>query len=182
MEILLATSNKHKAQQIQALLGRPVQHIELDLPEVQAIDVQAVIEHKAREAYRQVGKPVLVEDTSLALHVWHGLPGALIRWFLETVGNNGICKMLEGYEHLAATAETWIGYFDGDAFVSFSGVVEGSIARSPRGNGGFGWDPIFVPTGWDKTFAEMTHEEGEAVSMRKAAVLKLQMFLDERGL
>ncbi|MFN8494372.1 MAG: non-canonical purine NTP pyrophosphatase [Caldilineaceae bacterium] len=182
MELLLATGNQHKAQQIQAVLGRSVQPIKLELPEVQAIDVHAVIEQKAKEAYRQLGKPVLVEDTSLAIHAWNGLPGALIRWFLETVGNEGICEMLAAFEHLEATAETCIGYFDGDAFRAFSGAVEGRIARSPHGSGGFGWDPIFIPNGWDKTFAEMTQEEGNTVSMRKVAILKLQAFLDERSL
>jgi non-canonical purine NTP pyrophosphatase (RdgB/HAM1 family) len=106
----------------------------------------------------------------------------LIRWFLETVGTEGICKMLEGYEQLEATAETCLGYFDGDAFVSFSGVVEGQIARQPRGDFGFGWDSIFIPNGWDKTFAEMTPEEGAAVSMRRAAALKLRAYLDRQGL
>ena len=182
MELLLVTGNPHKAKQIQAVLGRSVQPIQLDLPEVQAIDVNAVIEQKAREAYRQLGKPVLVEDTSLAIHAWQGLPGALIRWFLDSVGNEGICQMLTAFEHLEATAETCIGYFDGAAFRSFSGTVEGEITRYPRGNGGFGWDAIFMPKGWDKTFAEMTQEEGDTVSMRKIAVLKLQAFLDEQGL
>lgn len=96
MDILLATSNEHKAKTVQSVLGRPVQHIKLDLPEIQAIDVKEVIEQKARVAYHLVGKPVLVEDTSLSLQAWNGLPGALIRWFLETVGNEGICRMLEG--------------------------------------------------------------------------------------
>jgi non-canonical purine NTP pyrophosphatase (RdgB/HAM1 family) len=183
MEILLATSNEHKARAIQALLGRPVQHLKLDLAEIQAIDVKEVIEHKAREAYRLAGRPVLVEDTSLSFHAWNGLPGALIRWFVETVGNEGICQMLVSYEQLDATAETCLGYFDGQAFVAFSGVIDGQIARSPRGAGGFGWDPIFVPTGWSKTLAEMTPEDTASfVSMRTAAVLKLKAFLDERGL
>jgi XTP/dITP diphosphohydrolase len=182
MEILLATSNEHKAKAVQAMLGRPVQHLNIDLPEIQAIDVREVIERKAREAYRLVGKPVLVEDTSLSVHAWNGLPGALIRWFLETVGNEGICKMLEGYKQLEATAETCLGYFDGETFISFSGLVEGHIARHPRGHNGFGWDPIFVPRGWNKTFAEMTPEEKHSlVSMRTAAVLKLKTFLEERG-
>jgi XTP/dITP diphosphohydrolase len=133
------------------------------------------------EAYRLVGKPVLVEDTSLSLHAWNGLPGALIRWFVETVGNEGICKMLAGYEQLDATAETCLGYYDGTAFLSFSGLVEGQITRCPRGTGGFGWDAIFVPNNWSKTFAEMTADEGASVSMRTAAVLKLRAYLDGCG-
>ncbi len=180
MEILLATSNPHKAQSIQALLARPVAHMTIDLPEIQAVDVTAVIAAKARAAYALVGKPVLVEDTGLTIHAWQGLPGALIRWFLDTVGNDGICTMLESYTDVAATAETCIGFFDGVALYTFAGTVVGQIARHPRGTHGFGWDPIFIPTGWTKTFAEMTPTEREPLSMRTAAVLKLRTFLAER--
>lgn len=98
MDILFVTSNKHKAKAVQSILGRRVQQIDLDLPEIQAIDVQEVIERKARAAYHLIGMPVLVEDTSLSLSAWNGLPGALIRWFLETVGNKGVCQMLASYE------------------------------------------------------------------------------------
>jgi non-canonical purine NTP pyrophosphatase (RdgB/HAM1 family) len=178
MQFLLATSNPHKAAAFQAVLTRQVDHIHIELPELQAVDVKEVIEHKARAAYRLVGKPVLVEDTGLSFHAWNGLPGALIRWFLETVGNNGICKMLEGYAQLDATAETCLGYFDGAEFRSFSGFVQGTIARTPRGAGGFGWDPIFIPNGWPKTFAEMTEAESASISMRRIALSKLRAYLD----
>lgn len=181
MELLLATGNEHKARELQTLLDRPVQRIKLDLPEIQAVDVQAVIEAKAREAYRLVGKPVLVEDTGLAFDAWHGLPGALVRWFLDRVGNEGLCQMLQTYDQRTASAETCIGYFDGQEFFVFCGVVAGTIVPQPRGNGGFGWDPIFMPIGWDKTFAELTDEKN-LVSMRKLAVQKLKAFLEERGL
>lgn len=181
MRILLATSNEHKAQSIQSILGRRVQQIHLELPEIQAIDVHAVIEEKARFAYQMMRQPVLVEDTSLSISVWNGLPGALIRWFLETVGNEGICRMMASYELREATAETCLGYFYDQEFFSFSGIIKGQITRSPRGDYGFGWDPIFVPAGWTKTIAEMTEEDqNEFLSMRKIAVLKLKEFLDDQ--
>lgn len=181
MELLFATGNEHKARELQTLLGRPIQMVKLDLHEVQAVDVREVIEAKAREAYRLVGKPVFVEDTGLAFAAWNGLPGALIRWFLDRVGNAGICQMLQSYDQTAASAETCIGYFDGNECHIFRGVVTGQIVRSPRGSGGFGWDPIFMPDGWEKTFAEMT-EEKNLISMRKVAVAQLKAFLDEQGL
>jgi non-canonical purine NTP pyrophosphatase (RdgB/HAM1 family) len=181
MEILLATGNEHKIREFQQLLARPVQPIKLELSEIQAVEVKEVIEAKAREAYRLVGKPVFVEDTGLAFAAWDGLPGALIRWFLDRVGNEGLCQMLQSYEQTAATAETCIGYFDGSDCHVFRGVVTGQIVRTPRGSGGFGWDPIFMPDGWEKTFAEMTVEKN-LVSMRKVAVAQLKAFLDEQGL
>lgn len=181
MDILLATGNEHKIREFQQLLDRPVQPIKVELAEIQAVEVKAVIEAKVREAYQLVGKPVFVEDTGLAFAAWNGLPGALIRWFLDRVGNEGLCQMLQSYEQTAATAETCIGYFDGNECHIFRGVVTGQIVRTPRGSGGFGWDPIFVPDGWEKTFAEMP-EEKNLISMRKLAVAQLKAFLGERGL
>lgn len=181
MDLLLATGNTNKAKAIQSILGRPVHIIDLDLPEIQAINVHEVIEQKARSAFELIGKPVLVEDTSLSVHSWNNLPGALIKWFLDSVGNEGICQMLESYDQLEATAETSIGYFDGKQFFSFSGKMEGHISSQPRGKNGFGWDPIFVPNGWGKTLAEMSDSErDEFASMRTKAVLKLKDFLTDQ--
>jgi len=179
MEIRFATSSPYKLTEIRDVLERPVTQLKIELPEIQAIGVQEVIEHKARAAYLQVGHPVLVEDTGLSFHAWHGLPGALVRWFLETVGNDGVCRMLTEYENRAATAETCLGYFDGEQCFSFSGTLDGYIVECPQGDQGFGWDPIFVPNGWEKTFAEMTRAEKGAVSMRSRAALQLRSFLEE---
>lgn len=182
MELLLATSSQHKREQIAALLNRPVQQIAIDLPEVQAIAVPQVIEAKAQAAYAHVGRPVLVEDTGLMIHSWQGLPGALIRWFLESVGNEGICNMLANFPDRSATVVTCIGYFDGEQCHIFIGETVGQIVEAPRGTLGFGWDAIFMPDGSDKTFAEVTAAERGMISMRGKAVRALKTFLDEQGL
>ncbi|MCB0064465.1 MAG: non-canonical purine NTP pyrophosphatase [Caldilineaceae bacterium] len=178
MSLILATSSAHKAEEIAHVLERPLTRHALDLPEVQAIDVQQVIEAKVKAAYATVQQPVLVEDTGLLIHSWQGLPGALIRWFLETVGNDGICTMLAQFADRSATAITCIGYFDGTHYQTFLGETTGQIAAQPRGTSGFGWDPIFVPDGYHKTFAELKETEIVAVSMRRKATLALKQFLD----
>ncbi len=182
MELLLATSSRHKAEQIAALLSRPVQQIAIDLPEIQAIAVQDVIEAKARAAYAHVGHPVLVEDTGLMIHSWQGLPGALIRWFLESVGNEGICKMLANFPDRSATVVTCIGYFDGEHCHTFLGETAGQIVEAPRGTLGFGWDAIFMPDGAAQTFGEVTAAARGTISMRGKAARALKAFLDEQGL
>jgi non-canonical purine NTP pyrophosphatase (RdgB/HAM1 family) len=179
MELLFATSNPHKVAQLQALLDHPVRQIDLDLPEIQAVAVCEVIGAKARAAYQIVGQPVLVEDTGLALAAWGGLPGALIRWFLKTVGNEGICQMLAGFADRRASAEKWVGYFDGTNLVAFGGVTDGEITVQPRGEGGFGWDAIFLPAGSARTFGEMTVEETMPFTMRRKAVDQLRAYLAE---
>lgn len=178
MRLILATSNRHKAAEIERVLERPLELVAIDLPEFQTIAVHEVIEEKARAAYAEVGQPVLVEDTGLMIHSWQGLPGALVRWFLETVGNEGICAMLATFADRTATAVTCIGYFDGNQCHTFTGDTTGTIAPSPRGTHGFGWDPIFVPRGQEKSFAELTADELGALSMRRKATLALKAYLD----
>ena len=181
MTIRFATGNPHKVAQIAEILDQPVIQTDIDLPEIQAVNVQEVIEQKARAAYRMVGEPILVEDTSLCFLAWNGLPGALIKWFLATVGKEGMCQMLSAYEDRHAIAETYLGYFDGHEFRVFSGKVAGTIADQPRGNNGFGWDPLFQPDGSDKTFAEMTPDEATPFNMRKLAALQLKEYLEKQG-
>ena len=178
MPLILATSSVHKAREISLVLERPIEHVAVDLPELQTLHPQDVIEAKVRAAYAQVQQPVFVEDTGLFIHSWHGLPGALIRWFLETVGIAGICTMLEKFPDRSATAIACIGYFDGTACHTFLGETTGEIAPEPRGTGGFGWDPLFIPAGYTRTFAELTEAEMVAVSMRRKVALALKAYLD----
>ncbi len=177
MQLRFATGNANKVREIQAILGAPVEQVRIDLPEVQAIDVAEVIGHKARTAYAALGFPVLVEDTGLFFHAWNGLPGALIRWFLATVGTEGLCRMLDPFPDRSATARTCIGYFDGREERLFSGEIRGSITLQPRGDNGFGWDTIFIPAGWERTFAESSAGEKDAVSMRRLALEELKKIL-----
>ena len=182
MPLLIVSGNAYKVAQIGHMLERQVKQIDIDLPEVQAMDVRHIIETKARSAFRHINQPVIVEDTGLSFHAWNGLPGALIRWFLESVGNEGLCKMLSSFDDRGAIAQSCIGYFDGQAFVSFSGQVEGEIAESPRGQFGFGWDAIFQPHGSSRTFGEMESVAGdESFNMRLMAARQLKQYLDERG-
>lgn len=162
------------------MLPIPVRQVVLDLPDVQALDAREVIEAKARDAYRLSGRPVLVEDTALHVEAWGGLPGALIAWFLQTVGNEGICRMMRGWENRAAVAVSAVGFFDGTAFHCFAGEVAGRIVEQPRGEHGFGWDPIFEPDGYGKTFAEMLPGEKTVVSMRRQAIEAFRAHLDRQ--
>jgi non-canonical purine NTP pyrophosphatase (RdgB/HAM1 family) len=176
-DVVFITGNQHKADYLAKWLGMPINHQKVDLTEVQSLDVREVVEHKVREAYKVVGKPVLVEDVSLTFHALGRLPGTLVKWFLEELDNDGLCKLLNGYEDRAATASIMYGLFDGETVHMFGAEVLGSIPPEPRGNLGFGWNAIFVPDGTDKTYAEMTDEELEPFSHRAKAVAKLKEFL-----
>lgn len=169
------TSNKNKLREFEEILGIKLEQIELDLDEIQEVDVERVVEHKAREAYKKTKKPVIVEDTGLYIEEWNGLPGALVKWFERTIGYEKLARMIE--KNRKAYAKTVIGYFNGKEYKNFIGEIKGSIAEKPRGKTGFGWDVIFIPKGHDRTFAEMGGEEKNKISMRRLALEGLKKFL-----
>jgi non-canonical purine NTP pyrophosphatase (RdgB/HAM1 family) len=164
------TSSANKLAEVERLLGRPLVRESLSLEEIQAVDLDPVVRHKAQQAYAVLRRPVLVEDTGLAFAAWNGLPGALIKWFLLTLGTAGICRVLRGETNRGARATTLFGYCDGTVCHVFAGAVSGVVPAAPCGTHGFGWDTIFQPRGSERTFGEMTPEEKDRFSMRRLAL------------
>lgn len=171
------TSNPEKARQLGRYLDFPVIHKNIDLIEMQSLDLTEIIEQKAKEAYKHILSPVLVEDASLRFLALGKLPGPLIKWFLVELGTGGLCRLLDGYSERSALAEVQFGLYDGQSFQAFAGAREGSIAPTPRGRSGFGWDSVFIPDGHHKTWGEMTSSESQETSMRKIALKKLEVYL-----
>jgi len=179
-ELTFITSNPGKARLLSKYIDFPIIHRDLDVIEIQSLDLATIIEYKAKEAYKHVGSPVLVEDASLRFFALGKLPGPLIKWFLTELGTSGLCRLLDGDQDRSALAEVQFGFYDGQAFQAFPGVREGSIALKPRGSNGFGWDAIFIPKGHHKTWAEMTDEETQETSMRRIALKQLEAYLKMR--
>ncbi len=169
------TGNKKKLAEARAIFPA-IEGIEIDLPEIQSLDPREVIRAKLDAALAHHPGPFIVEDTSLTVHCMNGLPGTLIKWFLETIGAAGVARIAESFGDARATACTMIGYADGKNVEFFQGVVHGTVV-APRGVTGFGWDVIFIPEGHDRTFAEMTVEEKNAISMRRIAFEGLKAHL-----
>lgn len=147
----------------------------MDLDEIQAIDVKKVVEHKTKQAFKIIKRPVITEDTGLYFEEWHGLPGALAKFFDQSIGYKNLCQMLKSNRQ--AKAQTVIGYFDGKRYQSLIGEVKGMIAKKPRGKNNFGWDVIFIPDGYKKTYAELTNKEKNKISMRRKAVEKFKKYI-----
>ncbi len=176
MKALFVTTNPNKAREAAEILGVELHSVALDLPELQALDVSEVATAKAataREALGAPDSPILVEDSGLVVEAWNGLPGALTRWFLQSVGNEGLLRMLSAYGDRSARAVCAVAIAAADGSVrAYLGEVEGSVAPEPRGSGGFGWDPIFVPEGHAQTYAELgarKHEDSHRARALKAA-------------
>ncbi|OGJ22202.1 non-canonical purine NTP pyrophosphatase, RdgB/HAM1 family [Candidatus Pacearchaeota archaeon RBG_13_36_9] len=177
MPIYFVTSNENKFNEVKSILKIDLERKDIDLDEIQDIGQEKIIKHKARQAFLALKKPVLIEDTGLFIEAWNGFPGALIRWMLKTVGNEGICKMMENEKVRNATAKTYFCLYKGKEYNVFVGEIKGKVPSKPKGKTGFGWDPIFIPQGYKKSFAEMTKEEKNAISMRAIALKKLMQFL-----
>jgi XTP/dITP diphosphohydrolase len=176
--ISLITGNQGKACEYESLLGIKVTAVKEDLIEIQELDVVKVVEHKAQDAYSTLRTPVLVDDTGLTLQEWNGLPGALVAWFIDSVGPQGILKMAAGMTNRRAAATTAIGYADETGVQVVTGTLNGTLTTELRGTNGFGYDPIFIPDGHHRTYAEMSSEEKNAVSHRRLAVDDLRKALN----
>jgi len=175
MALYFITGNKNKFAEVSAILPN-VEQLDIDLPEVQDIDAKEIIKAKLLEALNHKQAEFIVEDTSLYFDCLNGLPGPLIKWFMKTVGNKGLFNIVKKLGNNRAEAKTIIGYAKNtDEIYYFEGIVKGGIV-SPIGKSGFGWDPIFQPDGFLKSFAELTQEEKNKISMRRIALNKLKEF------
>lgn len=182
MKAIFVTTNEHKRREVQEILGVALESVDLDLPEIQAIDPAEVATEKvlsAREALGDTDLPILVEDSGLMVEAWDGFPGALTKWLMQGVGNEGLLRMLAPGEKRSARAVCVVALAGADGAVhTFRGEVRGTLASEPRGEGGFGYDPVFVP-GWSSmTYAEMG-EGKNADSHRARAFRALREWLGE---
>lgn len=175
-EIVFITGNKGKLEEAKQIIPQ-IKNKNIDLPEIQELNSKKIIEAKLKEAYRHHKGEYIVEDTSVYFDSLNGLPGPLIKWFLEALGDGGTAELALKYKNKKAKAKTMIGYINDNGGIKyFSGEVSGRIVK-PRGGNGFGWDKIFVPDGYKKTYGQMSKEEKNKISMRKIALSKLAKYL-----
>ncbi len=179
MSLYFITGNKNKFQEAQKIIPN-IKQLNIDLPEIQEINPRKIIEAKLKEALKNYKGEFIVEDTSLYFDCLNNLPGPLIKWFLKSIGNQGLFEITEKFQNNKARAETMIGYCNNEEEIHyFSGILEGEICFPQKKS--FGWDPIFKPKKLNKSFAEMNLEEKNKISMRAQAFLKLKNFLNKKG-
>jgi non-canonical purine NTP pyrophosphatase (RdgB/HAM1 family) len=177
MQLTFITSHPKKAEEVSWHLGYPVTHYKLDLPEIQSLDPHEVGRIKAEEAYRILQRPVLVEDFSLRFEALGKLPGPFVKWFLQELRVEGLCRLLDSYPSRVAYAQTCFGYCDESGVQIFDGTMKGTIANTLRGDNSYGTDAIFIPDGQSKTWGEMSKEEQIKYSVRRVGLKKLERFL-----
>ena len=187
-QIVFATNNAHKLSEVQAVLGDRFRLVTLaecgiteEIPE-DAPTLEGNALQKARYVHERTGADCFADDTGLEVEALGGAPGVhSARYATDghdfAANNRLLLKNLEGAENRRARFRTVISLILGGEEHLFEGVVEGRIIDRETGHEGFGYDPLFVPDGYAKTFAEMTTEEKNAVSHRARAVRKLAEFL-----
>ena len=191
MELVFATNNKHKIREISSLLnddfrilGLTDLNITEEIPEeAETLEENAMF--KARFVHEKTGMNVFADDTGLEVSALGGAPGVYsARYAGEAKSfDDNIDKLLRemgSASERSARFRTVIALIlDGNEYL-FEGIVEGEIIRERRGTGGFGYDPVFIASGYDKTFAEIPLEEKNSISHRARAMKQLLAFLNER--
>ena len=166
---VLVTGNRGKIAEARLAAGQGLEAAELDLPEIQSLDLLEVLRAKAAEAWRRLGRPLVVEEAGLELAALNGFPGPLVKWMLAAVGPEGLSRTALALGDVRATATCGLLLKDGEREIVAEGRTEGILVLPARGRHGFGWDPIFQPEGDARTFGEMTDAEKLAVSHRGKA-------------
>ncbi len=188
INLIFATSNQNKVLEIQKILPKKFNIKSLkdlnyfeDVPENETtIEGNAIF--KAKYIYEKFNINVFADDTGLEVEALNGEPGVHSARYAGTTRNSekNIKKLLENLKNIKnrnARFKTVIALIIDNKLHIFSGIVEGYILDSPKGNNGFGYDPIFCPNGFDKSFAELTLKEKNLISHRSFAMKKLIDFI-----
>jgi len=192
MNIVFATNNRHKVEEAQAILGNGFtlttpRDLKLfdEIPET-AATLQGNAYMKAQYIWERFHIACFADDTGLEVDILNGAPGVYSARYAGRECNPKentikLLKELSGKSDRSARFRTVVALIiDGDTFY-FEGLLNGSITESPSGNGGFGYDPVFIPDGFNKTLAELTPEEKNAISHRGQSLRKLSEFLNNNS-
>jgi len=166
---VFVTGNRHKAAEARRIVGPDLAIESIELTEIQSLDPLEVLRAKAEAAWRQLGRALVVEETSLELDALGGFPGPLVRWMLEAAGPAGIARCAAGLGDSRAVARCLVLFVDGRREIVGEGVERGRLVLPPRGGAGFGWDVVFSPAGDERTYAELGAPEKDARGHRGRA-------------
>lgn len=192
-KIVFASNNSHKLAELRNILGDRYEVLGLadinchdDIPETaDSFEGNALL--KARWVKDRYGYDCFADDSGLEVDALGGAPGIYSARYsgattdVAAANNAKLLSELSGVTDRSARFRTAIALLRGDSAepVFFSGTVEGRIIDAPQGSAGFGYDPLFVPVGWQKTFAEATPDEKNAISHRGRAVAALAEYLEQ---
>ena len=189
MKLVLATHNQHKVQEVGAILGQSVTDLELlgydgaePIEDGQSFLENALI--KARAAHLHTGLPAIADDSGIAVEILGGSPGIFSAGWSGTRDNETNRKLLLAQlidvkpENRAASFVCTIALVTAESAVSFTGIWPGRVALEEKGPNGFGYDPVFIPEGFEVTAAELEPEVKNSISHRSMALEQLANYLN----
>lgn len=183
-QVALLTGNKGKLQEFRhelARIGVEVRQLTAEIDEVQADTLQEVVGHCLRQADGQGLGDVVLDDSGLFVEALNGFPGVYSAYAQKTLGCEGLLRLLDGRADRHARFDSCIGASVGGEHIVVTGTIHGTIASAMKGEGGFGFDPIFIPEGKNSTFAQMEMGEKNSISHRGRAIRLLLSELEARG-
>jgi XTP/dITP diphosphohydrolase len=179
----MGTSSDHKYQEAKGVLaefGIELERVSVERVEIQSDEPEAIAEYSLKVLDLDI--PILIEDAGLYIDKYLGFPGPYSSYALDRLGNKGILKLMKGEKERGARYLSAVAFMDSDTSVTVKGEVKGEISLKERGTGGFGYDPIFIPSeGNGRTFGEMTGEEKAKISHRARAFRQLGEWLVKQG-
>lgn len=181
--ITLITGNPDKLRELKAVFPADVMidYHTLDLEEIQGdADRRKILEHKLQEAYQILKRPVIVEDVSAGIESLHWLPEPFIKFFQQELGGDALYRLSKDPESDPVRAICTMGYTDGEQTIIVEGTMKGRLSE-PHGKG-FGFDPVFVPDGYDRTLAELGKDIKNTLSHRRLAADALVDALKKAGI
>ena len=190
MRICFATNNANKLKEVQRMLNDSIELVSLqdigcteELKETQAT-LEGNSQQKAEYVYANYGIPVFADDTGLEVVALNNQPGVKSARYAGDQRDNSaniqlLLSKLVDVENRTARFRTVITLITDQEQQQFEGIVEGEIGTNRKGQDGFGYDPVFVPEGYDRTFAEMSMEEKNSISHRGRAVAALVEHLNK---
>lgn len=180
VELLFISGNVDKTLEVKEILAPfevSISAVAMTIAEIQTEDLQELVRNKALQAFERVGRPLLVEHTGLYLNHLNGLPGGLTAIFWDRLKADRFCELFGNTPDPRLVVKTMVGYVDGRRIHLFEGEVAGRVAPTPAGDRGFEWDCVFIPEGYEGTYAELGRAEKNQISMRRLALVKLASFL-----
>lgn len=184
MKLKVITSNPGKVKEYQRSfsdLGIEMEHHHIPYDEIQTSELEEVVEKGMAEIRAKGLSDFIIDDSGMFVEALKGFPGVYSAYGQKTIGNKGILKLMEGVEDRRAVFKCCIGCDIGGKTIIVTGKCDGYILDSEKGNGGFGYDPIFSPDG-KRSFAEISIEEKNTMSHRGNAVKLLRAELERSGL
>lgn len=154
-DLFFVSSNRHKYQEAKKILqsfGVNLKFFKYKLEEIQSSSLKEIASKKAEQAFQKCKKPIIIEDDGLFIDSLRGFPGPYSSYVFKTIGNKGILQLLK--HNRRAKFVSIISYYDDKNFKSFEAKIDGTISKSQNGTS-WGYDPIFIPKNFTKTFAEL---------------------------